>query len=143
MDDVPRSTSADLAFAILEHNKIPGLAPPGCGLIAAHWRPHWAEAHVSDHDEKITMATLTELGKVMPEISNAVVFAEVVRYNPCCLPIRSAGAFRALGEQFGSVPSASRIALAGDYFGLASTNTAAASGELAARRLVRFISTGS
>ncbi|WP_165975624.1 protoporphyrinogen/coproporphyrinogen oxidase [Actinomadura rubrisoli] len=132
---VPRSTSPDLVGVVMEHNKATGRVPPGCGLAGAHWRPRWCEEHLHESDDQITSHTLKELEKITPGISGTVVFSSVTRFEPCCVPLRSPGTFRALQESSRGRAGDSRIVLAGDYFGLASTNTALASGERAARYL--------
>jgi protoporphyrinogen/coproporphyrinogen III oxidase len=130
---VPAQAHPDMLSIGVDHGKAPGRAPAGKGLLSSIWTAEWSAKHWNDADDEIVDAAVTGMETVFPGLGTDVVFGHVSRADPALLLSR-AGTYQALRRFHRSSAPASRIALAGDYFGGNSTNAAACSGMQAAAR---------
>jgi protoporphyrinogen/coproporphyrinogen III oxidase len=131
---VPAGEHPDLTAVGMEHNKAPGRAPAGKGLVTSFWAAEWSDQHWNDDDEKVVAAALPGMDQILPGTSDHVLFARVSRWDPALLLSR-AGTYQSLRRFHQACDPAERIQFAGDYFGGNSTNAALCSGERAAQRV--------
>lgn len=134
--DGPNGLVTEGLFAvILEHNKAPGRAPEGKGLISLFFMNQWAVDRADATDEEISEAALTELEKILPGVREEAEFSRINRWYPV-LVYSHPGLYRKLGEFHASRDLTSRIHLAGSYNSSGNVNTATTAGERAARELL-------
>jgi oxygen-dependent protoporphyrinogen oxidase len=132
---------SDGLFAIIvEHNKAPGRAPDGKGLVALYTLNEWALEHADDDDQTLLDAILPDAERVIPGLGGQIEFARVNRWYPV-LVYSHPGLYRELGRFHASRPRASRIHLAGSYNSSGNVNTATVAGERAARELLQALTT--
>ncbi|HEV7788033.1 MAG TPA: NAD(P)/FAD-dependent oxidoreductase [Pseudonocardia sp.] len=132
---VPRPVSDGLFAVILEHNKAPGRAPEGKGLVSLFMMNQWAVDHMEATDEEILADVLPDAEKVIPGLGGDVEFARVNRWFPV-LVYSHPGLYQELGRFHASRDLGSRIHLAGSYTSSGNVNTATTAGERAARELL-------
>ncbi len=133
---IPPQTHPELVGIVLNHNLAPNRAPDGKGMLTTYWLRSWNERHWDTDNTAITDAAIAAVSKLLPDVDGHVVSAYVRRWDPCVVawPV---GGFRALASFTRSLDPASRMQLAGDYFGLSNTNNSLASGERAAAQLLK------
>ena len=131
---VPRPVSEGLFALIMEHNKAPGRAPAGKGLVSLYTMNEWTVAHRDDDDETVLTALLAEAEKVIPRLGDEIEFYNVNRWYPV-LVYSHPGLYRELGRFHATRDRNSRIHLAGSYNSSGNVNTAVAAGERAAHEL--------
>jgi oxygen-dependent protoporphyrinogen oxidase len=132
---VPKPVSEGLFAVILEHNKAPGRAPEGKGLISLFFMNQWAVDRTDATDEQLLSDALTELDKVLPGVRDDVEFSRINRWFPV-LVYSHPGLYQKLGRFHASRDLTSRIHLAGSYNSSGNVNTATTAGERAARELL-------
>jgi oxygen-dependent protoporphyrinogen oxidase len=132
---VPRPVSDGLFAIILEHNKAPGRAPAGKGLVTLFTMNEWAAAHMDQDDETLLASILPDAERVIPRLGEQIEFTRVNRWYPV-LVYSHPGLYRELGRFHSSRPLESRIHLAGSYNSSGNVNTATTAGERAARELL-------
>jgi oxygen-dependent protoporphyrinogen oxidase len=135
---LPRTASEGLFAIIVEHNKAPGRAPQGKGLVTLYTMNDWATKHHDDSDADIIDHLLPEAEKAIPGLSGMVEFTRVNRWYPVLVYSRP-GLYRELGTFHASRPRTSRIHLAGSYNSSGNVNTATVAGERAARELLPLV----
>jgi oxygen-dependent protoporphyrinogen oxidase len=135
---VPRPVSEGLFAIIVEHNKAPGRAPAGKGLVTLYTLNEWAVRHMSDDDDSVLEAILPEAEKVIPKLGEQLEFFRVNRWYPV-LVYSHPGLYKELGRFHASRPRESRIHLAGSYNSSGNVNTATTAGERAARELLQAL----
>ena len=135
---VPRVEQPDLGAIVLEHNKAPGRAPAGRGLITTYWRQTWSEPRAELDDDSIGRAALDTLVKALPHLVTDVQWAHVQRWNPS-IAVSSPGYLAALRRFIQSIEPDSPVQLAGDYFSGSTTNSSLCSGERAAARVLESL----
>jgi oxygen-dependent protoporphyrinogen oxidase len=133
----PRASDyPNLVILSLEHNKTPWQTPPGKGLVAVYPSSPHAREIFDEDDEYIAKDLIGEAEALVPGLGEGVEFTHVSRWNPTLLQSRP-GYWKAMREfTVRSEATDRRVQLAGDYFCPSSLNTASASGERAARRLM-------
>jgi len=131
---VPTSEHPDMTTAVFEHNKCPGRAPNGKGLLNSLWLTEWYEKHSHLDDEAVATESIKGLNLLLPGIENHVEFFHVSRWKPGLLMGRP-GTWSALARFHSLVPAGTRVRFAGDYLGGSTTNSALVSGERAAQVL--------
>lgn len=127
-----------LGVAFLEHNKVPGRAPEGKGLITAYFLQDWCKQHWELDDGVVAGLAEEVLNKAYPGFLDSTEMTYVTR-RPICVVINRVG----LAEQQVRFENAcdpdSRIQLASDYFSCSSTESSLAKGEDAAKRLISIL----
>jgi oxygen-dependent protoporphyrinogen oxidase len=136
---VPRPVSEGLFAIILEHNKAPGRAPAGKGLVSLFMMNQWAVDHMDSTDDEILADVLPDAEKAIPGLGGAIEFARVNRWYPV-LVYSHPGLYRDLGRFHAARNLKSRIHLAGSYNSSGNVNTATTAGERAARELLQALS---
>jgi oxygen-dependent protoporphyrinogen oxidase len=135
---VPRPVSDGLFAVILEHNKAPGRAPQGKGLVSLFMMNQWAVDHMDATDDQILADALPEVEKVLPGIGDDIEFTRVNRWYPV-LVYSHPGLYKELGRFHVTRDRSSRIHLAGSYNSSGNVNTATTAGERAARELLQAL----
>ena len=134
---VPPAEHRDVLVVVLEHNKAPGRAPAGKGLITFDWQDRWSEAHWEEGDDAIRAQTLAAFAAALPGLVEAdnVDMTHITRWRHCLVRGR-VGHYRSL-KRLSAITElgSSRVQLAGDYLALSATGAALCSGEAAAARL--------
>jgi oxygen-dependent protoporphyrinogen oxidase len=81
---LPEKESRDLLLIILDHNKAPGRAPQGKGIVAIWPTIEWSTAHVNASDEQIT-AELSRLAEpYIGKVDGLVEVSHVCRWDYVC-----------------------------------------------------------
>ena len=134
---VPHVEHPDVLVVVLEHNKAPGRAPAGHGLVTFDWQGPWSQAHWDATDDELAALTRAAIARALPGLIDpaAIEMTHVTRWEHCLMRGRP-GHFRALGRLREITEPRGRVQLAGDYLGLSATGAALCSGETAARRLI-------
>jgi oxygen-dependent protoporphyrinogen oxidase len=136
---VPRPEAPDLFAAILEHNKAPGRAPAGKGLVTLYGMNEWSARHMDADDETVVHDILADGGaRIVPGIADDIEFTQVNRWHPV-LVYSHPGMYRALGRFHAARDRRSRIHLAGSYTSSGNVNTAVSAGERSARELLEAL----
>ena len=131
---VPRHEDQGLMAFTLEHNKAPGRAPEGKGLVCLMTMCEWAEV-IWDQDDDTVLRKVTQAAeKLMPGFSDDIDFVQINRWDPCIVYSRP-GLYRELGAFRARRPPDSPIKIAGAFFSSANMCSATASGERAAREI--------
>jgi oxygen-dependent protoporphyrinogen oxidase len=138
---VPRPVSEGLFAIIVEHNKAPGRAPLGKGLVTLYALNEWAVQRMDDDDAAVVEAILPDAERVLPRLGELVEFTRVNRWYPV-LVYSHPGLYEELGRFHASRPRGSRIHLAGSYNSSGNVNTATTAGERAARELLEALGAG-
>jgi oxygen-dependent protoporphyrinogen oxidase len=148
LDRRPAETSMFLALSELahpdlcglfpDHNRHPSRAPEGKGMVTAYWHHDWNTAEWDTEDDVIVDKTIAAAAEFIPEMEHSVRFADLTRWRSSFLYARP-GTYTALHRLAAARVDATRIHLAGDYFGGPSTNTSLSSGELAAARVAAYL----
>jgi oxygen-dependent protoporphyrinogen oxidase len=138
---VPTSEHPDMTTAVFEHNKAPGRAPEGKGLLNSLWLTDWYERHSHLDDEGVARESIKGLNLLLPGIEDHVEFFHVVRWKPGLL-MGTPGTWSALARFHSLVPADTRVRFAGDYLGGSTTNSALVSGERAAAVLAQRFGVG-
>jgi oxygen-dependent protoporphyrinogen oxidase len=131
---VPRQVDQGLMAFTLEHNKAPGRAPEGKGLVCLMTMCEWAEAIWDEDDESVLKKVTRAAEKLMPGFSDDIDFVQINRWDPCIVYSRP-GLYRELGEFRARRPANTPIKIAGAFFSSANMCSATASGERAAREV--------
>jgi len=134
----PRAEQPDLGAVVLEHNKAPGRAPAGRGLVTAYWRQTWSDARRGHDDAAISAAAIDTLARALPHVlpdGADVEWTHVQRWNPS-IAVNFPGHLAALGRFVRSLDTKAPVQLAGDYFSGTTTNSSLCSGERAAQRVL-------
>lgn len=134
---IPPREHPDVLAVFLEHNKAPGRAPAGKGLVSLDWQGAWSDQRWEDDDETIAADTETALRNALPGTLDDcnVELTHVTRWS-YCLTRGQLGFYRDLKRFNDATDPDSAIQLAGDYLGLSSTGSSLCSGEQAADRLI-------
>lgn len=132
---VPRPVSEGMFAIILEHNKAPGRAPAGKGLVTLYAVNEWAREHADEDDETMLASMLPDAEAVIPRLSDDIEFARINRWFPV-LVYSHPGLYREMARFHASRSLKSRIHLAGSYNSSGNVNTATTAGERAARELL-------
>ncbi|MFJ8586545.1 protoporphyrinogen/coproporphyrinogen oxidase [Streptomyces sp. NPDC093595] len=140
---VPRREYPGGLGLCLDHNRAPGRAPDGKGLITLYWPTQTSENLYGLPDADVTAQALRDLEQLnlFPGLAQRIEMTSVSRCRPC-VPLTHPGSIGELDDGLRSLDRTSRIALAGDYFSFGSTNAALTSGEIAASRLTVTLEAG-
>ncbi len=133
---LPRSEHPDLCTMTFDHNKAPGRAPAGKGLLNTYWDPNWVTRQWHADDAQVGRDAVAGVSKLYPAVESDVEWTRVHRFKPGVL-VTKPGTYTALRRFHRSYDPRSRIQIAGDYVGGSTTNSALCSGERAARLIDR------
>lgn len=136
--NVPAAVDLGLMGFTCEHNKAPGRAPEGHGLMAVLTMTEWAEELMHDDDETVQNKMLGALDKLIPGVSNTVDYTRISRWNEVIVYSRP-GLYRELGDFLARQNPKSRIRLAGVFRSSSNLCTATVGGETAAKELLKVI----
>jgi oxygen-dependent protoporphyrinogen oxidase len=128
-----------LVAVCLEHNKAPGRAPAGKGVVGIYPTPRWSDEIADEPDELVTKYLVEAAEEIIPGLGVRTEFAHVARVRPAVMNSRPGywTAMAAFRQRRAGLDR--RIQLAGDYFCTSSVNAASTSGERAARDLLATI----
>lgn len=132
---VPRNVDQGLMAFTLEHNKAPGRAPEGKGLLCLMTMCEWAEVIWDEDDDTVVRKVTQAAEKLMPGFSDDIDFVQINRWDPCIVYSRP-GLYRDLGAFRARRPKDTPIKIAGAFFSSANMCSATAAGERAAREIV-------
>jgi len=135
---VPRPVSEGMFAIIVEHNKAPGRAPAGKGLVTLYMMNEWARKHWDADDDTVLKAALVEAEKVIPRLGDDIEFTRINRWFPV-LVYSHPGLYKELGRFHAARERSSLIHLAGSYTSSGNVNTATVAGERAARELLEAL----
>lgn len=132
---VPRLEDEGLMAFTLEHNKAPGRAPEGKGLVCLLTMAEWAETLIDEDDETVLRKVTGAAEKLMPGFSDDIDYVNINRWDPCIVYSRP-GLYRELGRFVARRPPDTPIKIAGSFFSSSNMCTATAAGERAAREVL-------
>ena len=129
-----------LGVTFLEHNKVPGRAPEGKGLITSYFLQRWCKDHWHRDDKEVLSLAEETLSRAYPGYLNSVDMGYVTR-RPVCVVINKVGLAEAQVAFLRARANnkRSRIQLASDYFSCSSTESSLAKGEDAAQCLIEAL----
>jgi protoporphyrinogen/coproporphyrinogen III oxidase len=131
---IPDSVDPELCGILVDHNKGDDRAPPGKGALSVYFLDRWAQQAYHWPDEQVYAAGLAKVERVMPGIG-ALVEGYLVQRWDYAATASYPGYYRDLKRFAGGLDLDRRVQLAGDYFSMASVNSAVTSGQISARRL--------
>lgn len=134
---VPSREHPDLKVIVLDHNRAPGRAPAGKGLVTSYWHTAWADQQWERADDEIVDAAVPAIDRILPGVARTVEFAHVQRWRPAVVMSRP-GTYRDLARFSAATDAAARVQLCGDYLSASTTNASLCSGERAAERIIRY-----
>lgn len=128
-----------LVGVCLEHNKAPGRAPTGKGVIDIYPTPRWSDELADKPYDVVTKHLIDEAEAIVPGLAATVEFTHLARMTPAVMNSRP-GYWTAMAEfRRRRAGLDRRVQLAGDYFCTSGVNAASAAGERAARDLLAAI----
>ncbi|HEV7865794.1 MAG TPA: NAD(P)/FAD-dependent oxidoreductase [Acidimicrobiia bacterium] len=136
MVQVPRLEHPDLNVIVLDHNRAPGRAPAGKGLLTSYWHTAFADQQWDRSDEEIVEAAIPAIDRVLPGVADTVELTHVQRWRPAVVMSRP-GTYQDLVRFTAATDPSARIQLCGDYLSASTTNASLCSGERVAERLIR------
>lgn len=123
-----------LGVTFLDHNKVPGRAPEGKGVLTAYFLQEWCKQNWDLEDTVVAGLAEKILNKAYPGFLASTEMTHVTR-RPICVVINKTGLVEAQVKFEKACDPTSRIQLASDYFSCSSTESSLAKGEDAARRI--------
>jgi oxygen-dependent protoporphyrinogen oxidase len=132
---VPDTTDKDLCGVLLDHNKGNDRAPPNKGSLSIYLDDVWVRKNQSLSDEEVFQTAMAKAEKVLPGVTALVDGYHVQRWD-FAATLSYPGCYKAMAKFVSGLDTKRRVQLAGDYFSLASVNSAVTSGELSAKRLL-------
>lgn len=118
-----------------EHNKVPGRAPAGKGMVGIYPTPRWSDELFDSDDDVVAKSLVDEAEEILPGLGASVEFTHLARVTPAVMNSYP-GYWTKMADFRRRSAGDKRIQLAGDYFCVSSVNAASAAGERAARDLV-------
>jgi len=122
---VPEAVGGELAALVVDHKKGSGRAPPGKGLVTAHFLSRWGERMIRKADDVIVETAAEAVAAVMPEVRTALERHHVERWTRAATMPR-VGDFTRLAGFMQDIDHGSRVRYVGDYMVLSSVNVAVA-----------------
>ena len=135
MIQVPSREHPDLCVIVLDHNRAPGRAPSGKGLLTSYWHTAWADEQWDRSDDDVVEAAVPAIDRILPGVAGAVEFTHVQRWRPAVVMSRP-GTYRDLARFSAATDPAARVQLCGDYLSASTTHASLCSGERAAERII-------
>jgi oxygen-dependent protoporphyrinogen oxidase len=136
--NVPRAVDVGLMGFTCEHNKAPGRAPEGKGLMTLLTMTEQAEQLIDEDDDTVERNMLTALDKLIPGVADTVDYTHISRWNEVIVYSRP-GLYKELGAFLRRQPEHSRIQLAGVFRSSSNLCTATVAGERAAAELLSTV----
>jgi oxygen-dependent protoporphyrinogen oxidase len=136
MIQVPAREHPDLCVLVLDHNRAPGRAPAGKGLVTSYWHTAWADQQWERDDAEIIDAAIPAIERILPGVARSVEFTHVQRWRPAVV-MSKPGTYRDLARFTAATDTTAPVQLCGDYLSASTTNASLCSGERAAERLIR------
>ena len=133
---IPDSVDPELCGILVDHNKGQDRAPPGKGALSVYFLDRWAQQAYHWPDETVYEKGLAKVERVMPGIG-ALVEGYLVQRWDYAATASYPGYYRELKRFAAGLDLERRVQLAGDYFSMASVNSAVTSGRIAAERLAK------
>ena len=143
MIQVPRREHPDLCVVVLDHNRAPGRAPAGQGLLTSYWHTAWGDQQWDRDDADIVAEAIPAIDRILPGVAGQVEFTRVQRWRPAVVMSRP-GTYRDLARFTAATDTTARVQLCGDYLSASTTHASLCSGERAAERIItarRVVST--
>jgi oxygen-dependent protoporphyrinogen oxidase len=134
---VPEAVDAGLMAFTLEHNKAPGRAPDGKGLVCLMSMTEWAQTLIHEDDDTVLREMTRAAEKLMPGFSDDIDFVQINRWPECIIYSRP-GLYTELGRFIArrAAGPGSRIKLGGTFYSSSNMCTATAGGERTAREVL-------
>ena len=107
--------------------------------MSAYFLDRWAQKMYDQSDDEVFRQGMIKIERVMPGIGALVEGYHVQRWDYAAT-VSYPGYYKELAKFVEGLNLRRRVQLAGDYFSMASVNTAVTSGEIAARRLIETYS---
>jgi oxygen-dependent protoporphyrinogen oxidase len=136
MVQVPSREHPDLCVVVLDHNRAPGRAPAGKGLLTSYWHTAWADQRWERDDAAIVEEAVPAIDRILPGVAESVEFTHVTRWRPAVVMSRP-GTYRDLARFTAATDPSARVQLCGDYLSASTTNASLCSGERAAERIIK------
>ncbi|TDO10113.1 oxygen-dependent protoporphyrinogen oxidase [Mycobacterium sp. BK086] len=137
--NIPEPVDPDIMGFTCEHNKAPGRAPEGHGLLDILTMTEFAEKIIDDDDDTVRHKILSRMEKVIPGLTDTVDYTRIARWNEVIVYSRP-GLYKDLGQfQARQAAVKSRIRLAGVFRSSSNMCTATVSGEKAAADLAGLL----
>jgi protoporphyrinogen/coproporphyrinogen III oxidase len=137
--NVPEPVDRGVMGFTCEHNKAPGRAPDGKGLMAILTMTEWAEQLIHEDDDTVRDNILAAMDKIIPGLSDTVDYTRISRWNEVIVYSRP-GLYKELGQfQARQAAQTSRIQLAGVFRSSSNICTATVAGQNAANQLLTTI----
>ena len=137
--NIPEPVDPDIMGFTCEHNKAPGRAPEGHGLLDILTMTEFAEKIIDEDDDTIRHKILSRMEKVIPGLTDTVDYTRIARWNEVIVYSRP-GLYKDLGQfQARQAAVKSRIRLAGVFRSSSNMCTATVSGENAAADLAGLL----
>ncbi len=134
--NIPEPVDPDIMGFTCEHNKAPGRAPEGHGLLDILTMTEFAERIIDEDDDTIREKILSRMEKVIPGLTDTVDYTRIARWNEVIVYSRP-GLYKELGQfQARQAAITSRIRLAGVFRSSSNMCTATVAGENAASDLI-------
>ena len=135
MVQIPRLEHPDLCVVVLDHNRAPGRAPAGQGLLTSYWHTAWGDQQWDRDDADIVAEAIPAIDRILPGVAGQVEFTRVQRWRPAVVMSRP-GTYRDLARFTAATDTTARVQLCGDYLSASTTHASLCSGERAAERIV-------
>jgi protoporphyrinogen/coproporphyrinogen III oxidase len=132
---VPDSVDPDIGGILMDHHKGSDRVPAGKGAVSIYFMHRWAQKMYAASDEEIYEQGIRKVERVVPGIG-ALVEGYLVQRWDYAATASYPGYYRELADFAAGLDVKRRVQLAGDYFSMASVNSAVTSGAIAARRLI-------
>ena len=140
--NIPEPVDPDLMGFTCEHNKAPGRAPEGHGLLDILTMTEFAEQIIDEDDDTIRDKILRRMEKVIPGLTDTVDYTRIIRWNEV-IDYSRPGLYKELGQfQARQATRRSPIQLAGVFRSSSNMCTATVAGENAAAALTRLTRLG-
>lgn len=137
--NIPEPVDPDIMGFTCEHNKAPGRAPEGHGLLDILTMTEFAEKIIDEDDDTIRHKILSRMEKVIPGLTDTVDYTRIARWNEVIVYSRP-GLYKDLGQfQARQAAVKSRIRLAGVFRSSSNMCTATVAGENAAAELADLL----
>jgi oxygen-dependent protoporphyrinogen oxidase len=139
--NVPEDIDPGVMGFTCEHNKAPGRAPEGKGLLCFLSMTEDAERLIGEDDDTVRAWFLRGAEKILPGVSDTVDYTRISRWEEVIVYSRP-GLYRELGDFQKRRPRGTRIQLGGIFWSSSNICTATTSGERAVRELLPALAAG-